>query len=438
LGIPFVQARPFNFYDLQVMEDQIKNLDYEVDGVVIGVNDLEDQEQLGRHGDAKIGNPKGKIAWKFAEERAAPVVKETEWNTGRTGAIKPVAIFSAVSLAGTQVRRATLHNLGFIFRNKIEIGTTITVLKAGKIIPKVVGVTAGQANYKTIDDVAYPRKCPSCGCATEIKYTPGTGGREEMHELICPNKQDCPSQNINTLLHYLKTFGVLGLGESTVQLLVAGGWIKHPADFYTLTVQQAQHCGLSERQSLLAIAGIHMIDNPDQMDDDDLKKALAKAIQKKKTVPLWRLFASFGIESAGKSAGKALVEAFGSFDGIRKASVDDLEAVEGVGRKTAEIVCDYLQKNDKNLDDLLKHIEPELPKTGPLTGKTFVFTGGFAEGKKHWEGLVEAQGGKCGSSVSKTTNYVVEGVDAGSKADKAKTLGVPLIDVAKLKKILGV
>lgn len=434
LGIPFVQIKEFNFYDLAEMEANVANLDYEVDGVVIGVNNLEDQEQLGRSGDPKTGTPKGKIAWKFAEERANPVVSSIEWNTGRTGAIKPVAIFDAVPLAGTQVRRATLHNVGFIFRNKIAVGTKIIVLKAGKIIPKVVGVAGGEVDYLQVEEINYPRSCPSCGEKTHVKHTPTSGG--DMYELMCIN-DDCPAKNISRLLHFLKTIGVLGLGESTVADLVAGGWIKHFADFYKLTVQQCRHSGLSEREGMLAVAGIHMIDSPDQMEDDDLQKAIVKAQKNKKVVPLWRLFAAFGIESAGKSAGKALVDHFGSLDKIMAASDEQLAAVEGVGIKTAMLVNEYLTSHEPGIKELLKFIEPELPKTGPLTGQNFVLTGGFDKGKKFYEGLIEEQGGKCGSSVSKTTNFVVEGVDAGSKAEKAKKLGISLISVDELKKILN-
>jgi len=435
LGIQFVQIRPFNFYDLQVLEDNVPNLDYEVDGIVIGVNNLEDQEQLGRHGDRPTGNPKGKIAWKFAEQRAHPPLKVKEWKTGRTGAIKPVGCFDAVALAGTQVGRATLHNVGFIFRNQIKIGTVLEVLKAGKIIPKVVGTISNTANYKTIEDVDYPRACPSCGCKTVVEQS--KSGGDDMYELVCPNKDACPSQNISGLEHFLKTFGVLGLGESKVTALVEGGAVKTPADFYKLDVLEVIACGLSERQALLALAGIHMVSAPDKLDDDELKKVVAKAKKVKKNIPLWKLFASFGIESAGKSAGKALVDHFNTFDAIRSASVTALESVSDVGSKTAEIVHDYFRKHEAWIDELLKHVEPELPKIGPQTGKTFVFTGGFAEGKKYWELQVEAQGGKCSGSVGKSTNYVVEGTDAGSKAQKAKDLGIPLISVADLKKILN-
>lgn len=433
VGVPFIQIREFNFYDLAKLEKNVPNLDYEVDGIVIGYNNLEDQEQLGRHGDNRTGNPKGKIAWKFAEERAFPVIKYVEWKTGRTGAVKPVANFDAVSLAGTQVSRATLHNLGFIYRNKIGVGTQIVVLKAGKIIPKVVGVSQHAKNYNNVSEVDCPSNCPSCNSKLNIRFS----GVEDTYELMCISKQ-CPAQNINGLCHYLDTFGVLGLGESKVTSLVEGGAVQTPADFYKLDIKTVVDCGLSERQALLIIAGIHMIGSPDKYDDDGLKKEISKAVKIKKNIPLWRLFASFGIEAAGKSAGKALVEHFGSFDKIRCATEEELESVNDVGSKTAKVVFEYLKNNSNLIDELLKFVEPELPKLGPLSGKSFVFTGGFSEGKKHWESLVESQGGKISSSVSKTTSYVVEGTDAGSKADKAKTLGIPLISVDALKKILGV
>lgn len=435
LGISFVQVREFNFYDLEKLEKFVDQLDYEVDGIVLGVNNLEEQEQLGRHGNVVTGNPKGKIAWKFAEERANPIVKSKDWKTGRTGAIKPVAIFNPVALAGTQVGRATLHNIGFIFRNKIKVGTCIEVLKAGKIIPKVVGVVSGQANYNTIEDVDYPRTCPSCNCKTTVLHTPAKGSQEEMYELFCPNT-NCPAQNVSGLCHFLKTIGVLGLGDSKVADLVESGVVRSFSDFYKLDVADGLTAGLSERQTLLAIAGIHMITSPEKYDDDELKKEISKVKKNKKSIPLGKLFAAFGIESAGKSAGKALVDYFGSFGLIRKANSQELSAVPDVGEKTAVIVRDWLINNSKEIDELLKFIEPELPVTGPLSGTTFVLTGSFPNGKSDLEKKIEAKGGKISSSVGKTTSYVVVGADAGSKEEKADKLGIKKLTLTELEKML--
>lgn len=425
LKIPFVETKLFRFEDLEKMENSVGDLDFEVDGVIVGVNHLEDQEQLGRHGDRNTGNPRGKIAWKFREEEATPVIREIQWQTGRTGKIVAVAVFDPVRLAGTNVSRATLHNAGFMQRNEITVGSTISVRKAGKIIPKVTGVIAGQGHPE------FPQQCPSCDASTSLEK----GGSEEMLELVCRNP-DCPAQNVSSLCHYLSTFGVLGLGESRVTQLVDGGVVSTPADFYRLTVESAMSAGLTQRQSLLAIGGIQMISAPDKLADEELEKRIEDARQSKKQIPLWRLFATFGIDAAGKSAGKVLSEHFGSFDAIRKASVEELIAVEDVGEKTAQTIHDYLREHQQEIDDLLQFVEPELPKTGKLSGKRFCFSGGFAEGKRHWEEQVETLGGKCSGSVTKKTDYLVAGTGSGSKSVKAEKLGVPILTIEELQELL--
>lgn len=426
LGVPFVETMPFLFQDLEKMESDVPKLDFEVDGVIIGVNNLEDQEQLGRHGDRETGNPKGKIAWKFREEEATPVIKEVEWQTGRTGKIVGVAIFEPVRLAGTNVSRATLHNAGFMQRNQITIGSTIAVRKAGKIIPKVTRVVADEG------EPDFPKQCPSCEAETILEK----GGGDDMLELVCRNP-DCPAQNISTLCHYLATIGVLGLGESRVTQLVEGGAVTTAADFYRLDVEKAESTGLTRRQSLLAIGGIQMIPSPDKLENDELEPRIVTAKKSKKKIPLWQLFASFGVDAAGKSAGKVLSEHFGSFDAIRKANVEELEAVADVGTKTAETIHEYLDKHRADIDDLLNFVEPELPSVGKLTGKRFCFSGGFEEGKRHWEEMVEALGGTCSGSVSKKTDYLVAGSGSGSKSDKAEKIGVPIISIEELQKLLG-
>ena len=425
LGIPYVETGFFEFEKLHAFEDAIESLDFEVDGVIVGVNNLEDQEQLGRHGDRRTGNPKGKIAWKFREEEATPTVQQIQWQTGRTGKIVAVAVFEPVRLAGTNVSRATLHNAGFMQRNEITIGSKIAVRKAGKIIPKVTGVLDGKGEPE------FPSECPSCGEPTSLEK----GGGDQMLELVCSNNE-CPAQNVSGLCHYLSTFGVLGLGESRVSQLVEGGAVRTPADFYRLDVERSMSCGLSERQSLLAIAGIHMIPTPEKLGDEQLRDRIRTARESKKMIPLWRLFATFGIDAAGKAAGKALSEHFGSFDAIREASAEKLEAVEDVGAKTAETIHSYLKSHVDEIDDLLNFVEPEMPQTGKLTGKRFCFSGGFAEGKRFWEEKIEALGGKCTGSVSKKTDYLVAGSGSGSKSVKAEQLGVPILTIDQLQELL--
>lgn len=422
LGVPYVSSQPFRFEDLARMETGISDLDFEVDGVIIGVNDFEMQEQLGRHGDPLTGNPKGKIAWKFREEEATPIINAIEWQTGRTGKLTSVAVFDSVRLAGTNVSRATLHNAGFMQRNQITVGSKISVRKAGKIIPKVTGVVSGQGSPD------FPKQCPSCGQATTLRE----GGTADMLELVCDNTE-CPAQNVNALCHYLATIGVLGLGESRVSQLVEGEAVSIAADFYRLDVERAMACGLTRRQATLAVAAIQMIPSPDKRDSEQLDAMIETAKRSRKTVPLWKLFASLGIGAAGKSTGKALASHFGSFENIRSATVEDLEGVDDVGSITADAVRTYLEDNSRDIDALLEFVEPQHTQTGgTLDGKTFCFSGGFPAGKKHWEKEVESRGGKCTSSVSKKTDFLVAGPGSGSKSEKAKKLAVSIISTDEL------
>lgn len=422
LKIPYVQIRPFRYDSLEAMEKLVSTLDYEVDGIVISVRNLEDREQMGTHGDSPNGDPKGRLAWKFAEERAQPVVKSIECHTGRTRRIVPVCIFKPVHLAGTQVQHATGHNVGYMLRNEITVGTTVLVEKAGKIIPKVVGVVAGKGKWD------YPKHCPACGHATQLIQN------KEAADLLCTNLF-CSAAAVNTLCHYLSTFGVKGVAESTVQTLYDNNLVVKPADFYRLLPEQLMKIGLGDRNSVLAVARIHMIGGLDR-DTDEILAEIRKAMRVKKPIPLSQLFACFGIEGAGKSAGRALAAHFRSFDKIAAASVPDLESIENIGSTTAENINHFFRENRRMVDDLLQYVEPQLPKAGKLTGQTFCFTGGFPEGKRHWEDAVSEQGGTVVSSVGKKVNFVVVGVDAGSKEQKAKELNIKTLTLDELKKMI--
>ncbi len=425
LGVPYIKAELFRFDDLKKLEDNISKIDFEVDGVIIGVNDLAQQEQLGRHGDPLTGNPKGKIAWKFREEEANPTINAIEWQTGRTGKLTSVAVFDAVRLAGTNVSRATLHNAGFMERNQITIGSRIAVRKAGKIIPKVIKVIDGQGKPN------FPKDCPSCTNPTKLQK----GGTDEMLELICTNP-NCPAQNISTLCYFLATFGVLGLGESRVTQLFESGLVTKPADFYQLDIDSTMSSGLTRRQATLAVAAIQMIPAPDKLTNEVLEEAIHSAIQTKKEVPLWQLFASFGIESASKSAGKALADHFGTFQKIRTATTEELELVDDIGSITATAITDFFAAHQKEIDALLQFVEPTTcASEGKLSGKTFCFSGAFPEGKKHWEKEVESRGGKCVSSVSKKANYLVAGPGSGSKSEKANRLEIPILTTQQLSEM---
>lgn len=430
LGIPFVKTREFDFEELQMLENNIRNLDYKVDGAVISVNDLETQEQLGRHGDKPTGNPRGKLAWKFAEERAKVAVNDVEWNTNRTGTIRPVAIFNAVRLAETEVGRATLHNYGFMKRHGIGIGTTIEILKAGSIIPKVVGVVKD----KISGEPPYPKQCPSCMQKTKLVE----GGKKDgvtMWDLVCDN-EDCPARSVNVFCHFLKTIGILGLGESKVELLLQSGKIRNFADLFRISVEDITELGTTPRVAMLAVADLHMIANSTKYEDDQLFKKIISAMKKRKKIPMSTLFAAFGIKSAGDSAGKELAEHFRDFDKLRNASVEELVEVEGVGQKTAELIHEYFHKNEGDIDHLMKYVEVELPKTGKLTGMIFCFSGSFDEGKKHWEEITANLGGKTSDSVSQKTTYLVAGPGSVGKSEKAKKYGIPIIGIDEFQKML--
>jgi DNA ligase (NAD+) len=221
-----------------------------------------------------------------------------------------------------------------------------------------------------------------------------------------------------------------------VTQLVEGGKVSTPADFYRLTVEDAMATGLTVRQATLAVASLQMIGAPDKLSNEELRPLIDSAMTQKKQIPAWQVFASFGIGAAGKAAGKALVSHFSNFNQIREATVEDLTAVDDVGEITALAIREYFDENESDVDDLFDFIQPEFAKLGGvLEGKVFCFSGGFPEGKKHWEQEVESRGGKCSSSVSKKTSYLVAGPGSGSKSAKAEKLGVEIISTERLAKM---
>jgi DNA ligase (NAD+) len=414
------------FEDLATMEAMINDLSYEVDGIVLKVNNLEDQEQLGHSGDDPTGDPRGALAWKFAEESKIAVVKEIEWNTGRTGRVTPKAIFEqGIQLAGTTVSQATCNNYGWASRMKIGVGTHVKVIKAGKIIPKVIEVVKNPVNT-----LIYPYHCPVCLENLEV-----VTGNDDNQELVC-NNLNCAARNVKTYLFYLTSLGAKGIGESALERIIASGKAKFLDEIYNLTIDDLISTGeFTERQATLAIATIHMV--KPVADNDKLKAAIEKARNKPKTFQAWQFFGALGISGAGKTAGKALVDHFGDFDKVRKANIDELVVVDGIGAKTAEYIQHWFEINSDMLDRLLTHVELEYPTVGKLSGKTFVLTGSFDLGKSYWEQKIDELGGKISNSVGSKTDYVVAGPKAGSKLDKAKEKGIPVIDVQELETMLS-
>lgn len=426
LGVPFVRVMPFDSADLQIMEDKVGELDYEVDGIVVSVNVIEDAEQLGTQGSSPNGNPRAKIAWKFTDEIANAVVSRIELGIGRTGDATPVLIFETpVKLAGTSVTRCTAHNFNYLKVNQIGLGTQIEVIKSGKIIPKCHRAVSG------LTDWVPPVNCPSCGGALILRQG-GTGV-----VLNCPNTF-CGERAVSSLIHYLSTFGVKGLGDSTVEKLLASGVVKSPADFYKLDDAMLAQAGFTDRSATLIQARVWMCDKAERLEDDDLKAFVVKAKQGKVTVPMWQLLAAFGFQGIGKSSGRSLQAKYGSMDAMRKATEAELLDIDNFGDTTVKTLKAGLDNNAAVIDDVLQYVAVEAPKVGGvLSGQTFVFTGGFPNGKEHWMKLVENAGGKCSSSVSKKINFVVVGSDAGSKEQKADELNVKKLTLSELQGMLS-
>jgi len=426
LKIPYVRTSLHDFEDLAEMEAKVPDLPYEVDGVVLKVNNLEDQEQLGNSGDTPTGDPRGALAWKFAEEEATAETSQLVWRANRTGRVTPVVVFTkGVYLAGTIVSRATCSNYGWLTRAGIGAGTVVTVIKAGKIIPKVIKVISGK-----VDKIDYPKDCPSCNNALDI-----IDGHGINKELMCLN-QLCPAKQIRGFVFYLTNIDAKGIGDSVMEQILESGKVHSRADLYTLSVDDLCACQFSEREALLVLATIHMV--KPVKNNDKLLANITAARAKKKIVPGWQFFAALGISGAGKTYGKDLFEHFGNFDKIMNASVEELIEVEGIGKITAESIRNYFAAHKPEVLELLQHIELELPKTGGiLDGVTFVLSGSFDDGKSHWEKRIQDAGGKCGSSVSAKTQYLVAGPGAGSKLERAKELEVKVIDVKELEKMLA-
>ncbi|MEI8269926.1 MAG: helix-hairpin-helix domain-containing protein [bacterium] len=430
LKIPFVQARPFRYKDLETLEKISSTLNYEVDGVVISVNNLEDAEQLGVHGDSSTGNPKAKIAWKFQEEKFEVTVKEIVWSPGRTK-ITPVLQFDGVLIDGTTVSQCTAHSLGFIdgtseasFGVPITRGTVIEIIKSGEIIPKVVSVVQTSRNKLVI-----PHSCPCCKQRLEIKI--GETGKD----LVCSN-QKCGERSTAGIVHYLSTIGVKGIGESSIKDLIDLDLIQDQSDLYELNLQDLISAGFSPRESRLFLARLFFCENPTDKTDEQLEEFIEKAESKLIDVPAAHFFASLGITGCGKTAGQILINEFKSFRAVFAATEDDLKEIKGIGEASAESIVSFFCENNEMVDRLLEFINPVSRKIGKLTGKTFVFTGSFQEGKQYWENKISEIGGNISGSISSKTDYLVVGDAPGSKLEKAQKMKISSISVQDLQNML--
>ncbi len=403
----------YNCYD--DIDDVLKEIDRidahrgdlpcDIDGAVVKLNDLADRALLGST--AKF--PRWAEAYKYPPEEKETELLDIEINVGRTGALTPVGIFRPVLLAGTTVSRATLHNEDFIRERDIRIGDTVRIRKAGEIIPEVLSVVKhaeGSAPY------TFPEFCPSCGSRLV---------KEEGEAATRCTNADCPAQLLRHLIHFVSrdAMDIEGLGPSILEVLLDLHIIHSIPDLYRTNQFELEYIdGMGEKsaQNLLA------------------------AIEKSKRAELPRFIYALGIRHIGEKAAKLLCEHFLSIDKLFEASVDDISAIDGFGAVMAQSVYDYfsLEETKMLISDLkalgveMKPLE-KTTKEGVFLGKTFVLTGTLPTmSRKEASVLIEQNGGKTSSSVSKKTDYVLAGEDAGSKLTKAQSLGITIISEQEL------
>jgi DNA ligase (NAD+) len=398
---------------IQQWESKRDSLPYEIDGIVIKVNRTALQDELGFTGKA----PRWAIAYKYAARGGVTKLEGVRWQTGRTGKLTPVAELAPIPIGGTTVRNATLHNIDEIRRLHVKIGDWVRVERGGDVIPKVVGVDRDHPlEGKEIKEIEDPVKCSVCGNKVvriegEVDYR-------------CVNA-NCPAKLLGTILHFASrgVMNIDGMGDALVTQLTDRGLVKNVADIYKLT-----------KADLLSL---------ERMGDKSAQNVLEE-IKNSKNQPLERVIYGLGIRMVGERTAQFLAEHFGSMEALETAGAEELQNVNEVGPRIAESIAEFFSiAANRKLVERLR--EARLTLTGKkkqrgtkLAGKTFVLTGTLAhftrdEAKK----MIEDAGGKVTGSVSKKTDYVVAGADAGSKLDKAKELGVAVIDEKEMKDIVS-
>lgn len=383
----------------QLIQDRAR-LGYWIDGVVVNVNDNGVFERLGVVGKT----PRGAIAWKFPAEQGTTIVREIQVSVGRTGALTPVAIMDPVALGGTTVTRASLHNQDEIDRLDLTIGDTVIVEKAGDIIPKIIQVLPALRTGKEKKFVM-PKVCPICGSPVER--------RQGEVATVCVNR-GCYAQESARLLHFVarEAFDIRGLGDKIMEQLLQEGLVREPADIFKLAV--------GDVQALERFAEVSA-------------NKLIQEIQAHRDISLERFILALGIRHVGQQTAIDLAHAFHSIEVLSAATQEELVAVEGIGEVVAASIADYFADTIEQgrLERLLKEVHvqnTERKTTGRLTGTTWVFTGTLSTlSREKAKEKVRALGAGISESVSKKTSYVVVGEDPGSKANKARELGVTVL-----------
>jgi DNA ligase (NAD+) len=379
-------------------------LPYATDGVVIKVNFYALQRRLG----ATAKSPRWAVAYKFAAERVPTRLVSVEFSVGRTGAVTPVANLEPVQLAGTTVKRASMHNADQIAMLDVRVGDTVYVEKGGEIIPKITGVELSARRADSVP-LEFPAECPACG--TPLVRDEG----EARH--FCPNLDGCPPQIVGRIAHFVsrRAMNIDGLGEETIALLAGEGLVRNIADLYSLRAEQiAPLPRLGEKSAENIVAGVAA----------------------SREVPFARVLYALGIRFVGETTAKHLAAHFRSLDALAAAPIEELAAVEEVGGKVAEAILGYFTdpKNMAIVERLREAgvcfvAEERVAESDALAGKNIVISGSFAiHSRDELKGMIEAHGGRNQSAVAANTDYLLAGEKIGpAKLTKAKKLGIALI-----------
>ncbi|CAN5404241.1 NAD-dependent DNA ligase LigA [soil metagenome] len=405
---------------------------YEIDGVVVKVDDVSLQRRLGSTSRA----PRWAIAFKYPPEEVNAKLLAIEVNTGRTGRVTPFGVMEPTRVAGSTVERATLHNAHEVTRKDVRPGDTVVLRKAGDVIPEIVGPVLA-LRPEGLEAWVMPTECPSCGTTLAQQ-------KEGDKDLRCPNHRACPAQMLDRVFHVAGrgAFDIEGLGSEAAAALLDAGVITDEGDVFDLDADKLRQTELFTRAAkkteladgategrVLSANGQRLLDNLDRA----------------KQVPLWRVIVGLSIRHVGPSAARALATEFGSFEAVEAATEEQLAAAEGVGPTIAEAVIEWFT-HDWHRDIVAKwraagvtmadERDESTPRT--LEGLTIVVTGSLVDfSRDSAKEAILSRGGKASGSVSKKTDYVVIGENAGSKAEKAEQLGVPILEEDDFKRLLA-
>ncbi len=403
------------------LESQRADLPYEIDGAVVKVDELALQDALG----FVTRSPRWALAFKYPPAKVSTRLNSVLFSVGRTGAVTPVAQLEPVRVGGVTVRNASLHNEHQMARVLgLRVGDTVEIQRAGDVIPEVVRVIPTPSR-DSLSPAAYPEACPDCGHALVRELSDPK--KPEMVLIRCPNTLACPAQRLAALRHFAArgTMDIEGLGEKLLELLIAQGFVSRPSDIYRLAERRAE---------LVSI---------DRLGDTSVQNLL-DAIEASKSRPLERCLMALGVPSVGESTAKDLARAFRGIEAVMDASVEALDAVPGIAETTAVGIRAFFAdpRNREEVERLrslgVAFVPPAAPASASLGGKTFVLTGTLPTlSRDQAKALIEGAGGKVSGSVSKKTDFLVAGAEAGSKLDRAQELGVAIIDEPGLRALLG-